>query len=144
VKYYYKGVVQENYTYVGGKREGAATIHDEFGKIAEELFYVNDTLNGLTIRYYDLGEIAVLGNYTKGKKDGVWSFWTPKGEKTGEALFDMGTGTVYQFYANGKISIESPFVDDKKHGVEKYYDSKGKLVKEITCENDVEIEIKDY
>ena len=144
LKYYYKGVIEESYTYVDGKREGPATIHDEFGAISEELFYVNDTLDGPATQYYNFGEIAVLGHYTKGKKDGAWSFWTPHGEKTAEAIFDMGTGTAYSFYADGSISTETPFVDEKKHGVEKYYDRKGKLVKEITYEHDVEISTREY
>jgi antitoxin component YwqK of YwqJK toxin-antitoxin module len=143
-KYYYKGVIQESYTYVEGKREGLATIHDEFGAIAEELFYVNDTLNGPVAQYSEFGEIVGLGNYTKGKKDGQWSVWDPRGEKTGEAFFNMGTGTAYTFYPDGSVSLETSFVDDKKHGVEKYYSPKGKLVKEITYEYDVVIAEKEY
>jgi antitoxin component YwqK of YwqJK toxin-antitoxin module len=141
-KYYYKGVIKESYTYVDGKREGLATIHDEFGAIAEELFYVNDTLDGPTIHYSEFGEIVALGNYTKGKKNETWSFWDPKGEKIGEAIFNMGTGTLYSFYPDGSISIKTPFVEDQKHGVEKYYDKKGKVVTEITYEHDVEISVK--
>jgi antitoxin component YwqK of YwqJK toxin-antitoxin module len=144
MRYYYKGVIQESCTYVDGKREGQASIHDEFGAIAEELFYVNDTLNGPTTQYSEFGEIIVLGNYTKGKKDGQWSFWDQKGEKIGEAIFDMGTGTIYSYYYDGSISIESPFVDDKKHGVEKYYNKKGKLEKEITYEHDVEVSMREW
>jgi antitoxin component YwqK of YwqJK toxin-antitoxin module len=144
LKYFYKGVLEETYTYVEGKREGPATIHDEFGAIAEELFYVNDTLDGPTIQRYDFGEIAVLGNYKKGIKDGSWSFWNPQGEKTAEAFFDMGTGTMYSFHESGSIFIEVPFVDEKKHGVEKYYNTKGKLIKEITYEHDAIVEEKEY
>lgn len=144
LKYYYKGVLQETATYVEGKREGLATIHNEFGAIAEELFYVNDTLNGPTTQYYDFGDIAVLGNYTKGKKDGAWSFWEADGEKRAEAIFNMGTGTMYSFYPDGSVSIESPFVDEQKHGVEKYYTRKGKIAKEITYEHDVQVSEKEY
>ena len=144
LKYYYKGVLEETFTYVDGKREGPATIHDEFGAIAEELFYVNDTLNGPTIHYSEFGEIALIGNYTKGKKDGAWSIWDPKGEKIGEAFFNMGTGTVYSFYSDGSVSLETPFVDDQKHGTEKHYNQKGKLIKEITYEHDVVVGEKEY
>jgi antitoxin component YwqK of YwqJK toxin-antitoxin module len=101
-RYYHKAsqsiMTIENYT--NGKLEGLRSVYYPSGKIAEEMIYKNNQKNGIYKRYTESGiiieesnyksnqyegfaifrdsedgSIVSKGNFTNGKKTGVWQFF---------------------------------------------------------------------
>jgi antitoxin component YwqK of YwqJK toxin-antitoxin module len=68
----------------------------------------NNLKNGHGQCFYDDGKLMQEGNYTAGKKEGIWKL----------------------YHANGKLAGEGPYTNDAEKGKWRFFDDEGKLILE--------------
>lgn len=75
---------------------------------AEIIHYLpnkNDTLTYRKEVFYESGKINYTGNFSKGIKEGVWTWWYENGNKKDKCKYEKGfyVDTVYHWYENGNL-----------------------------------------
>lgn len=78
--YYPSGQVAEEYTYVGGKKEGEWIQYFSDGIIKSRGNYLDGQLDGLYVIYHLNGKVQVSGTYSMSKKTGAWVYLSEIGE----------------------------------------------------------------
>ena len=115
VLYYNGGAVQRRYFTVNDEFQGQMTEYYTDGKLKSERFFENGVQTGRTVFYYPSGKIKevqyfengkqqrgdtlfyedgkpqFLVSFRDGKKDGYLRKWTPEGEVSYEARYQMDT-----------------------------------------------------
>jgi antitoxin component YwqK of YwqJK toxin-antitoxin module len=109
-KYYHKAsktvMTIENYS--KGKLEGLRTVYYPNGKIAEETMYKNDLKNGAYKSYTESGFVIEETNYRNNEYDG-YTIFRNSGDGTivSKGNFTNGKKTgIWQFYEKGKLVKE--------------------------------------
>lgn len=107
-----QGVLMEKYTRRKDNfaKEGKYQSFHPNGKLFEESWYVNDTLDGERKLYYESGALQSVEHLDRGSYDGVYR----------------------KFYENGQISNEGQYVDNEMSGIWKRYFETGELMEEVT------------
>ena len=69
----YDGILKEEYEYLSEEKvkNGLSKHYDSLGNLEEESFYKLGKKHGKSKEYYH-GEWKAEGNYSEGKKDGIW------------------------------------------------------------------------
>lgn len=69
----YDGILKEEYEYLSEEKvkNGLSKHYDNLGNLEEESFYKLGKKHGKSKEYYH-GEWKAEGNYSEGKKDGIW------------------------------------------------------------------------
>ena len=156
------GVVVEVYTRnkKDFAKEGIYKTFDEEGKLTEEAFYKNDTLNGLRKIFFENGNVAaeeiyanglfegvykgyyqdgkpeLEGNYVKNEMVGVWKRFYPTGQLMEEVMFSSNNenGPFVEYYENGNLKAEGNYKNgDSEDGELKLYDEMGVLERKMNC-----------
>lgn len=96
------------------------------------------------------GVVKEEGNYTNGLRNGVFKFYTRKGElerievyENGELKKDEEGGSAaildirQEFYPDGKLKLEGSYQNDKKNGTFRQYDQNGNQVSGLIYSNDI-------
>ena len=73
--YYENGQVAEELTYVDGMKHGKALYYAMNGVVIKEYMYINDQLDGPSSHFDENGVIQIKGDYRKGKKHGIWTYY---------------------------------------------------------------------
>jgi antitoxin component YwqK of YwqJK toxin-antitoxin module len=112
-------------------------IHGE-KKVALEMRFADDQLNGLAIEYNEQGQKLAETPLVNGKKEGLATFYDLQEKITTTVAFakDLKNGFVTFFYPFGKIYRETPYRDDQRNGEERTYSESGQLVSICHYEND--------
>jgi len=141
------------YEYDFDKKNGCAQRFDTLNNLREELFYVNDVIQGEKIWLYPDGSLKKTLTYFDGKEVGVSLEFSKEGTIITEEIYDNGylkdraeynrldkdgkkTGTWRDYYANGKIKSETEFKEGQMNGLTKSFNLKGKLVEIATMTSD--------
>mgnify|MGYP000324173463 CR=1 FL=1 len=74
-EWYPDGTLAIEAHYLNGKKEGVSEIFSLKGVVLKHLNYANDTLHGLSKSYNGKGELLSEGQFKKGKKTGIWSYY---------------------------------------------------------------------
>lgn len=90
-EFYLDGKVKKTTCYTDGKLDGRSRTFSEEGKLLSEIWYTNDTMNGKFCVNYENGNPEVSGNYSMGKANGNWEFFTPGGRLAAKGAFDQGS-----------------------------------------------------
>lgn len=77
----YDGILKEEYEYLSEEKvkNGLSKHYDSLGNLEEESFYQLGKKHGKSKEYYH-GEWKAEGNYSQGKKDGIWLVKTYDGK----------------------------------------------------------------
>lgn len=77
----YNGILKEEYGYLAEEKvkDGLSKYYDSLGNLEEESFYELGKKHGKSNEYYR-GEWKAEGNYSQGKKDGIWLVKTYDGK----------------------------------------------------------------
>jgi antitoxin component YwqK of YwqJK toxin-antitoxin module len=135
-----------------GKKQGYWIEYKD--NLRFEMYYHNDTLNGVHKTFYQNNVISSFGFYTNGEKTGVWYFFDEKGrlileqsqikkvkysKKTEGELVEYNNSSYIKYYFNnGRLKEEGfAFYNDveehvQKYGIWKTYDEDGKKFKTET------------
>ena len=84
------------------------------------------------LKYYDNGNIKVVGNFTNNLKEGMWTEYFKNGQiQTGENYKNGKLdGEWIVFYENGTIQFKENYENGKLDGKRVWYDENGKLESE--------------
>jgi antitoxin component YwqK of YwqJK toxin-antitoxin module len=141
-------------------KEGTFTAYYPNGKVFEESFYQNDTLQGERKLFYENGQIQSIEQYDKGifsgkaqrfyangqlsnegdyvnnEMTGTWKRWYESGELQEEVTFEKNeeNGPFKLYHKSGKPSVEGVYVNgDNEEGELKKYDENGQLIERMFC-----------
>ena len=141
-------------------KQGVYKKVDGQGKLIEEANFVNDTLHGLRIIYYEKGDTQIVENYQKGYFEGAykayyesgqlellghyvdntmkgkWYRYYPTGELMEIVTFEGNeeNGPFVEFYQNGNKKAEGTYLEgDNEDGLLSLYDEEGTLVRKMEC-----------
>src|SRR5688500_18058120 len=81
--------------------------------------------------FYEDGKTQIKGKLKNEKRNGLWTYWYPNGNKWSECEYKEGLkhGRTTVWYENGKKRYEGYYTEDKKSGEWKYWDEAGNLLK---------------
>ncbi len=145
-------------------KEGLYTRKSPQGLRIEEANYINDTLHGMRILYYEKGDTQSVEYHKMGIFDGPFRLYYPSGQLAQEGLYINSemTGSWKTYYESGQLreivqfennEENGPFVEyyengnkeaegayrngDAEHGELKLYDETGKLTRIMDCDKGV-------
>ncbi len=115
-----------------GKIEGEATWWYENGNKMLQAAYLNDTLNGISMRYHPNGIKQSQENYVMGKLNGPSTEWDARGNLVTRENYvnDTLEGEVTQWYDSGKRQVEGHYLHGKFEGRWLYFDQLENLIGE--------------
>ena len=80
--YYDDGDKMSEYTYVNGNIDGEVKNYYKGDILKSSVTFENNEMNGAYREFYkEEGTLKVEGVYKVGKKEGVWTYYTPNGKK---------------------------------------------------------------
>jgi TonB family protein len=166
--FYMFGKVYMKGKYTNGKRNGNFTWWHENGEMKEMGSYnkneytIDNTWDesgniiivggsGQYIEKYENKKIKSDGNYSRGKKTGIWLLWYPDGKKkekwnytngdgkmisawkmNGEIMVENGTGDYVEEFKNGKVKSSGFYKDGKREGLWNWNYSNSAIRSEIS------------
>ncbi len=89
--------------------------------------------------YYENGNIHIICNYRKNKKDGFYKSYHINGQKEEHIIYLEDKMYVYyiSYYDNGNINKEVLYINSKKNGIYKEYDYNGDIIEMFEYKDDV-------
>ncbi|HBF87546.1 MAG TPA: hypothetical protein DDX39_02800 [Bacteroidales bacterium] len=99
------------------------------------------------IKYYSNKQIEVEGEFDEnGKRTGVWTYWTPKGNKWSEGGFENGLsqGNRTVWHKDGVKYYDGYYNEGKPDKKWIFFNEEGKKIKEVEYEKGVIISQKDF
>ena len=99
--------------------------------------FKNGLMDGNYVEYYDNGSMEKKGRFIKGKKDGIWHYYNENGKLLTEGSFknDVKHGSWIEYFDDG---TDNKYIDENKYKVVATRE------KEITDEEDIKLNLKDY
>lgn len=103
--------------YIDGKWE-----YYENNKLIESTTYKDGYLDGEYIKLSTDGDILLIGNYLRGKKEGTWDEFSSAGDRRSTMTY-KGDSKIRQvdYYLDGSVKTEKNFKDGKEDGVYRLY-----------------------
>lgn len=162
--FYDSGKIQKEIPFENNKEEGKGYEYaEDDGRIITATIYKNGFIYGEEIinRYNSSGKrtgiwkdlhanglVKEEGNYTNGQRNGVFKFFTRKGELEKIEVYENGMlkkddaqvallDIRKEFYENGKLKLEGSYRDGKKNGTFRSYDENGNQSGALIYENNV-------
>ncbi|MBL7852654.1 MAG: tetratricopeptide repeat protein [Cyclobacteriaceae bacterium] len=82
--------------------------------------------------YYPTGERMAEGKYVKGKKEGIWKYYSRYGTLISQSdqRNDMAQGKLTRYFPSGAVREETEYVDDEVNGYVITYYANGKVEQE--------------
>ena len=107
---------------IGEQHHPDLAITEMFGGLPEE-FYSSYTVRST------LDVFGSEGYYKNGKKDGLWTYWYPEGQKSSEAHYKDGVenGVTTRWYQNSQQLSEKHYKDGVEDGVTTYWNPNGQF-----------------
>jgi antitoxin component YwqK of YwqJK toxin-antitoxin module len=119
VRYFPNRIRKEEGFERNGKRAGIWTLYfDDTGNRCCQNVYVNDVLDGLTVRWHENGEVREEGQFKNGEACGTWVNWFESGIKHMERVFehDKANGPATSWFENGQTSSTGSFLQNLPEG----------------------------
>ena len=161
--YYPSGELKKQSQFVNNKEEGKATEYDKDGRVITMLtyrsgfIYTEEKINrydalgkrtGVWRDLYDDGKLQCEGNWSVGLKNGVFKFYTRKGDlekleryENDVLIKDDASTTILdirkEYHSNGKLKELGTYREGKKQGNFRLYDEKGTESGGLLYDNDV-------
>lgn len=145
-------------------KEGLYTRKSSGGNIIEQAFFINDTLDGRRILFYEQGDTQQVEHYQMGWYVGPYREYYPSGQLRQEGQYENNqmagpwkqyyengqlkeivhfennqeNGAFVEYYENGNLKAEGQYQNGAyEQGELKLYDETGKLAKIMDCEQGV-------
>ncbi len=134
--YYPSGKVFEESFYKNDTLQGERKLFYENGKIQSIEHYVNGIFSGKAQRFYENGQLSNEGEYATNEMTGVWKRWYESGELQEEVAFEKNeeNGPFKLYHQSGKVSVEGVYTNgDNEEGEVKKYDENGQLTERMFC-----------
>ena len=145
-------------------KEGKYLIINPDGITVEEAYYVNDSLDGARIVFFDSGDTSIIehhkmgkfegtykafyengqieieGNYVNNIMSGPWTRYYESGQVMEVVNFENNeeNGAFVEYYKNGNLKAEGAYLNgDNEHGELKIYNEAGKLIRRMDCQKGI-------
>lgn len=94
--------------YLLGKKDGRWQYYSENGSLREASYWQADTLNGLTVNYFDSGGLESAFVYKNNRTHGAFVYFYEDGSvyMLGYNEMGKGAGTSFTFEPDGRIRLE--------------------------------------
>ena len=104
-------VALENYK--NGLKQGVVKVFDHVGMLNLEEFYVNDTIHGASIEYFETGAEFRLISYEHGKRSGLFKLFYPEGNilLEGNYLQDIRDSVWTTYTESGEVEFLDYYVN---------------------------------
>lgn len=113
---------------------GWAKEISDVGSITRLSYYENGEMNGFSVSFHTNMVKHLVGNYNRGKEDGLWTAYDLSGNKQSEKSYEDGAlnGTYSSWYSNGQKRLLGNYKENKREGVwTAWADDGAKLTEEI-------------
>lgn len=111
-KYFYRytGKLYQQTNFVNGKKEGIYKQYFESGILKRDATYKNDTLEGKVTYYHPNAKKLMEGNYMKGLRHGVFTYWDESGKVQDTLHYIRGKlrEDDYKRHLTGEIKVTLP------------------------------------
>ena len=117
-------------------------FYDEAGYLEKKISYHRDSLDGEYVVYYLNGQINTVGNYTNGKKNGIWTWNLPQNKGTemkGSFEDNLQSGQWAYYYSSGELSYLANYKQGFKNGLWSYFYKDSTPYKEGSFLNDLKV-----
>lgn len=113
-------------SYAGKKKNGKWLYYQNNIKVKEEN-YINDSLDGNQIIFWDNGQIYDKKEFKNGVQTGLWLKYYKNGKPFLKARIVNGKmeGPMLRYYKNGKLEVKGQYKNDLKDGVWTFYGEHG-------------------
>ena len=135
-----KSIIQNDVNDIlGYNKEIAAKANDdmlrrnEISKNIEPNIYsaqTSEPSDELYHKYYEDGQLEIIGSYIDNKKNGIWEKYHSNGKLKSKGVYNNNVkdGLWEEYYENEKLKEVGSYKDGKEIGEWKYYDEEGKLL----------------
>lgn len=134
-----KGVLLERYSRRKDNfaRQGQYQSFYPNGKIFEQSWYVNDTLHGERILFYESGALQSIEHLEHGQYSGPYLKYFENGQVSNEGQYENNemTGIWKRYFDTGELMEEVTFSGNEENGPFRIYHKNGKISIEGTYEN---------
>ena len=140
IRYDAAGTVVEKAEYVNDTLHGNRILYFENGKPQYVENYDRGKFSGLYQAYYDSGELELSGEYVDGAMSGEWVRNYKNGQQMETVLFkdNQENGPFTEWHENGHLKAKGNYKGgDREHGELLLYDERGELEKKMNCDNGV-------
>jgi antitoxin component YwqK of YwqJK toxin-antitoxin module len=145
-------------------KEGKFQAFFPSGKLRQESYYRNDSIDGVQKFFYENGQVEIIEHLKNGSFEGKYQHFYPDGtldnegiyqnnEMTGAWVFHYKNGMIKEvvnfkkneengqfkeYYNNGILKTEGAYLNgDNENGPLRMYDSLGMLVKTMDCDSGI-------
>lgn len=163
-QYFESGELKKEIPFINNKEEGRGFEYAKDGRIITISTYRNGFIYAEEIinRYnsegkrtgtwkdlYPLGNVKEEGNWTNGLRNGIFKFYTKRGDldriekyENGILITDQNNEAAIidirqEFYENGNLRMEGSYVNNKKNGTFREYNQEGKQINAYIFENEI-------
>lgn len=165
-RYYYEsGELYRTLEFVANKEEGKGFEYGKDGRIITFLSYKDGFLRsiekvnrlnssgqqtGYWVEFYPNGRVKWEGNFTGGLKNGIFKFYTKRGDldrlekyQAGELIEDADETVVLdirkEYYADGSVKMIGSYREGSRQGVFRSYDQEGQVESSTLYENNIKV-----
>lgn len=124
-----RGLLIMKANFLNGRLHGLMTVYEE-GLVQAEFNYVNGVREGRAVHYnLKTGQPSGTQQYKNDKPDGKAVWYDEEGNLLSETMFRQGKmeGEKRDYYKNGQIMLQSFYVADKLHGTATGYFENGHI-----------------
>lgn len=145
-------------------KDGVYQRFNDSGELIESATYVNDSLQGERVLYYNNGKPQYIENYNKGQFEGPFKAYHENGTLKLEGIYadnvmvgdwkayyengqlkeivrfenNQENGPFIEYYQNGKIKAKGSYLEgDNEHGELELYNETGELYKKMLCDKGI-------
>ena len=139
ISYYENGNKEEEVFVINELLDGEALVYYPNGKLREKDFFKNGKRDGEAIIYYENGNVKQKSLFKNDKREGDLFMYYPSGKLCQTEKFINGKedGEVIEYYESGIIKEKAYFINGKQEKEHFFYDEKGNLTKTEIYKNGI-------
>ena len=139
ISYYENGNKEEEVFVINELLDGEALVYYPSGKLKEKDFFKNGKREGEAIIYYENENVKQKSLFKNDKREGDLFMYYPSGKllQTEKYVNGKEEGEVIEYYESGAIKEKAYFINDKQEGEHLFYDEKGNLTKTEIYKNGI-------
>jgi antitoxin component YwqK of YwqJK toxin-antitoxin module len=129
--YYPNGKIRSEITMDGKRYYGPAYFYYEDGTLLMECSYLNDSLDGKLVRYFETGRMKEMMFYHKNRPDSLYKLWNPQGQLLMECFYkdSLLDGNYRDYYTSGQVKSSGEYHAGEPIGLWLFYDQNGYIIR---------------
>ena len=110
-------------------KTGLTVWYYDNGQMSDSIYNINGKANGRIKNWYTNGQIKEISDWSSGIQNGIYESFYENGNRDQKGNWKKGVreGKIQSWYENGNIRGEGQYKDGKKDGIWIWYDDSGKI-----------------